>query len=71
MFSQSLLTKILIKIPCVQSRDGNLHPVFQILQLDTAHIERLITDNLRRRKFINLIEQLCGTVRLSYKIISG
>ena len=54
MLKQLLFTHCVIEIPGVQRENGDFQPLFQILQIDAADAECLITDDLGRRKFDDL-----------------
>ena len=46
-------------------------PVLQILQVDPAHIERLVADDLRRGKLVNLVQKVSLSLHLRHQIIAG
>ena len=71
MLKQLLFTHCVIEIPGVQRENGDFQPLFQILQIDAADAECLITDDLGRRKFDDLVEQLFFTIQFSDLIFSG
>ena len=60
MLHQCLSTECIVKIPGVQRIDGDSKPVFQIIQIHSAHIERLITNDLRGHKFRKFVHHFSG-----------
>ena len=46
MFQQFISAQLIIKIPGVKGIDRDTQPVFEIVQVHPAHIERLIADDL-------------------------
>ena len=70
MFFDPVLTGVIIKIPGIQWKNGYFQTLLQILKVNAADTESLIANDLRRRKFDNLIEQLFFTVQFRDLILS-
>ena len=55
MLPQKLSAGIVGKKAVFQSSHHRMKTVFQLLQIDSGHVEGLVADNLRRRKFIDFV----------------
>ena len=71
VLQEFLSANLIVKIPGVQRIDRNAQPVFHAVQIHPAHIERLVADDLRRRKTIDLIHKLCAVFKFCHKIVAG
>ena len=71
MFHQCFVAEFIIKIPGIQGVNRNIHPVFQIIHIYAADHQRLITDDLRRCVFIDLIHQFSALVHFSDIAFAG
>ena len=71
MLKQLFCTHRIVKIPGIQWENGYFQTLFQILKVNAADTESLIANDLRRRKFDNLIKQLFFTVQLRDLILTG
>lgn len=69
MIQKLLSAYCIIKIPCIQRVYRDSQPVFHSFQIHTAHIERFIADDLRRREPVDLIHQLRAVLNLGHKVI--
>ena len=71
MLKQLFCTHRIVKIPGIQWENGYFQTLLQILKVNAADTESLIANDLRRRKFNNLIKQLFFTVQLRDLILTG
>ncbi len=71
MLHQNPAAQIVVKIPVIQRIDTDAKPFPQISGINTADEKRLIADDLCRREFIDLIQELSLFVQLRYQEFSG
>ena len=71
LFFQRPFAEIIIKIPVLQAVDAGPEPLFQVLDIYTAHQEGLVADNLCRRKLRDLVQKLPLVFHLRHQIVAG
>ena len=70
MLHQDPAAQIVVKIPVVQRIDTDAKPIPQIPGINAADEKRLIADDLRRHKFVDLIQELSLFVQLRHHAFS-
>ena len=71
MFQQLFSAQRIVKIPGLQRINGNAQPVFQAVQVHSAHIKSFIADNFRRHESADLVHQPGAVRQLRHQIFSG
>ena len=70
MFSQSAFTQNIIKVPVIQWENADPKTFFQIVSVNATHKKSVITDDLGRNKFVDLIQKFLWSVNFCQETVS-
>ena len=70
MFFQSAFAQSIIKVPVIQWENADPKTFFQIVSVNATHKKSVITDDLGRNKFVDLIQKFLWSVNFCQETVS-